>query len=208
MAHILHLDASPRGERSHSRRLSKAFVDAWVAAHRGDSVTYRDLGHHPVPLVDEPMIGASFTPPDARSEADRAALKVSDELIDELIAADVYVFGMPMYNFGVPAGFKAYIDQIVRVGRTFAVTSNVPPYVGLLEGKRLFLAMSAGSDYAVGTPYANYDYVLPYLRAIFGFLGVTDIHSITIATSSGEDALTQSEARARERIAQFVESVG
>ena len=68
---LLHLDASPRGERSHSRKLSKAFVDAWLAAHPGDTVTYRDLGHNPVPLVDEPMIAAAFTPADARSEADR-----------------------------------------------------------------------------------------------------------------------------------------
>ena len=63
MSHVLHHDASPRGERSHSRKLSKAFVEAWVKAHPGDTVTYRDLGHHPVPLVDELLIGATYTPP-------------------------------------------------------------------------------------------------------------------------------------------------
>ena len=202
MAHLLHLDASPRGERSHSRKLSKAFVESWLKAHPGDAVTYRDLGHHPVPLVDEPMIAAAFTPAEARTDADRAALKVSDELIDELIAADVYVFGVPMYNFGVPAGFKAYIDQIVRVGRTF----TVPDFRGLLTGKTLYLAMSAGQDYAVGTPFANYDYVLPYLRAVFGFIGVTDVQAVTVATNSGADVLSQSEAKALDQIAQLVHS--
>ena len=120
MAKVLHLDASPRGERSHSRRLSKSFVNAWLASHPGDPVTYRDLGHNPVPLVNEPMIAAAFTPP---PKPDRrkpfSALKISNELIDELFAHDIYIFGIPMYNFGVPAGFKAYIDQIVMVGPAF-----------------------------------------------------------------------------------------
>ncbi len=204
MAHILHLDASPRGERSHSRRLSKAFVDSWLAAHPGDTVAYRDLGHHPVPLVDEPMIAAVYTPPDARSEADRAALKVSDELIDELFAADIYVFGIPMYNFGVPAGFKAYIDQVVQIGRTFNRTGGNPPFVGLLTGKRMFLAMSAGGDYAVGSPIANFDFVVPYLRAVFGFLGVTEAQVFSVATNSGEETLTRTETQARTTIDQIV----
>jgi FMN-dependent NADH-azoreductase len=202
MAHLLHLDASPRGERSHSRRLSKSFVDSWLASHPGDTVTYRDLGHHPVPLVDEPMIAAAYTPADARSEEQLAKLRIGDELIDELIAADVYVFGIPMYNFGVPAGFKAYIDQIVRVGRTF----SMPGYQGLLKGKRMFVAMSAGAEYAVGAPFANYDFVLPYLRAVFGFIGVTDLTTIAVATNLGEEVLSQTEARAREMIDQIVRS--
>jgi FMN-dependent NADH-azoreductase len=202
MAQLLHLDASPRGERSHSRRLSKAFVDAWVTAHPGDPVTYRDLGHNPVPLVTEAMIAAAYTPPEARTDADRETLRLSDELIDELIAADLYVFGVPMYNFGVPAGFKAYIDQIVRVGRTF----SVPDFRGLLQGKKLILAMSAGQDYSLGAPSANYDFVLPYLRAVFGFIGVTDIATVSVATNGGDDLLTQTETRARQLIAQLARS--
>ena len=201
MAHLLHLNASPRGERSQSRKLSKAFVDSWFSAHPGDTVTYRDLGHHPVPLVDETMIAAMFKPAEARSEADRAILKVSGELIDELMAADVYVFGIPMYNFGVPAGFKAYIDQIVRVGRTF----SVPDYRGLLAGKRLFLAMSAGQDYGVGTPLANNDFVLPNLKAVFGFIGVGDASTVAVATGS-EALLAQTQGRADAVIAQIVQS--
>jgi FMN-dependent NADH-azoreductase len=204
MAHLLHLDASPRGERSHSRKLSKAIVDSWIAAHPGDAVTYRDLGHNPVPLVDKPWIAAAYTPLEARSEADNSTLKVSNELIDELFAADIYVFGIPMYNFSVPAGFKAYIDQIVRVGRTF----TAPDFQGLLKGKRIFIAMSSGADYAVGAPFANYNFVVPYLRAVFGFLGVTDINVVTLTTNAGPEVLAQSESKALETIGQFVKSAG
>jgi FMN-dependent NADH-azoreductase len=204
MAHLLHLDASPRGERSHSRKLSKAIVDSWIAAHPGDAVTYRDLGHNPVPLVDEPWIATAYTPLEARSEADNSTLKVSNELIDELFAADIYVFGIPMYNFSVPAGFKAYIDQIVRVGRTF----TAPDFQGLLKGKRIFIAMSSGADYAVGAPFANYNFVVPYLRAVFGFLGVTDINVVTLTTNAGPEVLAQSESKALETIGQFVKSAG
>jgi FMN-dependent NADH-azoreductase len=204
MAHLLHLDASPRGERSHSRKLSKAIVDSWIAAHPGDAVTYRDLGHNPVPLVDEPWIATAYTPLEARSEADNSTLKVSNELIDELFAADIYVFGIPMYNFSVPAGFKAYIDQIVRVGRTF----TAPDFQGLLKGKRIFIAMSSGADYAVGAPFANYNFVVPYLRAVFGFLGVTDINVVTLTTNAGPEVLAQSESKALETIGQLVKSAG
>ena len=201
MAHLLHLDASPRSERLHSRKLSRTFVDSWLASHAGDTVTYRDLGHNPVPLVDEAMIAAVYAPAEARTEEARALLSIGDKLIDELFAADVYVFGIPMYNFGVPAGFKAYIDQVVRAGRTFAM----PGYQGLLTGKRMFVAMSAGSDYAVGAPFANYDFVLPYLRAVFGFLGVTDLTTIAVATNS-EEMLAKTEPKAHELIAQIVQS--
>jgi len=202
MAQLLHLDASPRGDRSHSRKLSREFVESWVAAHPGDTVTYRDLGHAPVPLVSEEWIAAVYTPAEAQTSATRELLRTSDELIDELFAADIYVFGVPMYNFGVPAGFKAYIDQIVRVGRTF----SVPNFEGLLKGKRMFLAMAAGQDYAVGAPMANYNYVLPYLQAVFGFLGVTDVTTIAVATGAGGEDLANSEVKARDRIADAVGS--
>ena len=202
MAHLLHIDASPRGERSHSRKISGEFVQAWVAAHSGDTVTYRDLGHNPVPLVSEAWIAAAYTPSEAQTAESRELLKVSDELIEELFAADIYVFGIPMYNFGVPAGFKAYIDQVVRVGRTF----TVPGFEGLLKNKRIFLTMAAGQDYAVGSPMVNYDHVLPYLRSIFGFLGVTDITSIAVATSAGGEDLAQSETKARKLIGELVGS--
>src|SRR5246127_2019927 len=108
---LLHLDASPRSDRSVSRQLTRAFVDAWKDSNPDGQIIYRDLGHNPVPLVTEAFIAAVYTPPEKRSPELRAAISTSDQLIAELQTATDYVFGAPMYNFSVPAGFKAYIDQ-------------------------------------------------------------------------------------------------
>jgi FMN-dependent NADH-azoreductase len=134
MTQILHLDSSPRGERSISRTLTQQFVDQWKHIHPNVGIIYRDLGQHPVLLIDEAWIAAAFSPPDQLTPALEAALIISDQLIDELLVADLFVFGVPMYNYSVPASFKAYIDQIVRVKRTFAVGAD--GYEGLLQGKK------------------------------------------------------------------------
>lgn len=120
MAHLLQLDTSPRGERSHSRHMTKAFADQWLQAHPANTVTYRDLGRNPVPHVDEGWIAAAYAPSDHGNPQLEDAIRISDRLIDELLAADVYVLGVPMYNFSIPSTLKAYIDQIVRPGRTVA----------------------------------------------------------------------------------------
>ncbi len=117
MTHILHIDSSPRGERSISRTLTREFISAWKQIHPSDTVTYRDIGRYPVPPIDESWIAASFSPPDQITPELATALNISNELIDELLAAELYVFGIPMYNYSIPANFKAYIDQIVRVRR-------------------------------------------------------------------------------------------
>lgn len=174
MTHILHLDSSPRGDRSISRTVTKDFIAAWRQSHPDDTVTYRDLGHQPVPHVDEPWIAAAFTPPEQRSPELNQAIALSDALVDEFLAADRYVFGIPMYNLNVPSTFKAYIDQIVRVGRTFAVTEQ--GLEGLVDSSKKMLVVTArGGSYEQGTPAASYDLQEPYIRAIFGFVGITDI---------------------------------
>jgi FMN-dependent NADH-azoreductase len=189
MAHILHMDASPRGERSYSRMLSQEFMNHWKAANSGDTVTYRDLGRNPVPHVDEAWIGGAFMPPEQRSPEMAGAIKISDDLIDEFLAADRYVFGVPMYNLNVPSTFKAYIDQIVRVGRTFAVDAN--GYKGLVEGKKMLFVTARGSDFRQEF-MAPYDLQEPYLRAIFGFMGVTDVQFIHAnALNQGDEAREQ-----------------
>ncbi|MEB3358561.1 MAG: FMN-dependent NADH-azoreductase [Synechococcales bacterium] len=176
MTHILHLDVSPRGDRSISRSLTQSFVTDWKAAHPDSTVTYRDIGHHPVPFVSEDWIAAAFTPPEQHTPEQAAAIRLSNELIDEFLAADLYVFGMPMYNFGVPASFKAYIDQIVRAGRTFKVDEN--GYQGLVHGKKAVFALSQGGSFPPGTPAEAYDLQTPYLKQIFGFMGITDLEFV------------------------------
>ncbi|MBU7582089.1 MAG: FMN-dependent NADH-azoreductase [Nostoc sp. TH1S01] len=206
MANILHIDSSPRGERSISRSLSYEFVTSWKNTHPGDTVTYRDLGHHPVPHVDEAWIAAAFTPPDAHTPELAETIQLSDSLIDEFLAADRYVFGIPMYNLNIPSSFKAYIDQIVRVGRTFAIDAN--GYKGLVDSsKKVLIITSRGGSFAPGTPFAAYDYQEPFLRAILGFIGLIDVTFINAENlNSGDDARQQSLAAAKEAIAQTVAS--
>ncbi|HEY9627055.1 MAG TPA: FMN-dependent NADH-azoreductase [Coleofasciculaceae cyanobacterium] len=186
MTHILHLDASPRGDRSVSRTLAKEFVSEWQAAHPEDTVTYRDLGHHPVPFVSEAWIAGAFTPPDQHSPESAEAMRISDQLVDEFLAADRYVFSVPMYNFSLPANFKAYIDQIVRAGRTFSVESD-GSYKGLVQGKKMVIITARGGSYPKDTPYYAYDMQEPYLRLIFGFMGITDVEVIHADNLMGGD---------------------
>lgn len=112
MAHLLHIDSSPRGERcltasrfasTHSRRMTREFVEQWKQVNPADTVTYRDIGRNPVPHVDEPWIAAAFTPPEQRTPELWEAIRISDRLVDEFLAADIYVIGVPMYNFSVPS---------------------------------------------------------------------------------------------------------
>lgn len=205
MAHILHIDSSPRGERSHSRQLTHRFITDWKNAHPQDTVTYRDLGHHPVPHVDESWIAAAYSAPDTHSPEQQRAISVSDTLVDELLAADRYVFGVPMYNFSVPSTLKAYIDQIVRVGRTFAV--NEQGYQGLVSGKKMLVITSSGGSYKPGTPTAGYDYQVPFLKAIFGLIGITDITFIHADNMDrGDEGRKESLVEASNAITQAVAS--
>jgi FMN-dependent NADH-azoreductase len=183
MSHLLHLDSSPRSfptttgsYQSVTRMLTQEFVTAWKTRHLDGIVTYRDLGHEPIPPVNEQWITAAYTPPEQRTPELINALQTSDNLIDEFLMADICVFGIPMYNFSVPSTFKAYIDQIVRVGRTFAV--NAKGFKGLANGRQIIVITARGGNFRPGTPFAAYDHQEPYLRTIFGFMGITDVQFI------------------------------
>jgi FMN-dependent NADH-azoreductase len=202
MTHILHIDSSPRGERSISRTLTREFISAWKQIHPSDTVTYRDIGRYPVPPIDESWIAASFSPPDQITPELATALNISNELIDELLAAELYVFGIPMYNYSIPANFKAYIDQIVRVRRTFVVSPN--GYEGLLKDKKIVVITTRGGSYSSGA----LDFQEPYLRAVFELIGITDmtfIHAENL--SGGAEVRQQSLAAAREAIQQFISNL-
>ncbi|MDZ8091714.1 MAG: FMN-dependent NADH-azoreductase [Nostoc sp. DedQUE05] len=202
MVNILHIDSSPRGERSHSRELSKEFVSAWKAAHPEDAIAYRDLGHHPVPHVDEAWIAAAFSPPETHTPELTEAIRISDELVDEFLAADRYVFGVPMYNFNIPSTFKAYIDQIVRINRTVALDAQ--GFRGLVEGKKAVIITARGGDFSATSPAVAYDFQEPYLRTIFGFIGLTDIQFINANSLNEGDARTQSLSQARAAIKDLI----
>jgi FMN-dependent NADH-azoreductase len=207
MAHLLHIDASPRGERSHSRRITREFVEQWKQAHPSDTVTYRDIGRNPIPHVDEPWIAAAFSSPEQHTPELREAIRLSDQLVEEFLTADVYVIGVPMYNFSVPSVFKAYIDQIVRVGRTVAFepddSANV--FKPLVLGKRMFVIEARGdSGFQAGGRYEKMNYHDPYLVTVFGFMGITDITFVHVENDEyGGTKLAESIANARTKINQL-----
>jgi len=208
MAHILHIDSSPRAESSHSRKLTKEFINARIALHPQDTISYRDVGHYPVPHVDEAWVAAAFSSPAEHTPSLTQAIRLSDELVDEFLAADLYVFGVPMYNWSVPSTFKAYIDQIMRFGRTFTKNSD-GNFEGLAKGKRMVVITSRGSSLRPGTPLAAYDFQEPFLRTAFGFAGIADISFIHADNLNWDEALrNQSLAEARTAISDIVNHWG
>ncbi len=190
--HLLHIDSSARPDRSdrsrygsHSRRLSDRFVQRWRAIRPEDRITYRDVGQSPPNPVTARWIHAAFTKPQQREAWMHAVLAESDALVDELLAADLIVAGVPMYNFGMPAQFKAYIDNVVRVGRTFGFDRARPgdPYWPMLAGmgKRLVVLSARGDHgYDPGGRQAHANHVESAVRDVFGYLGVTDFDSVAI----------------------------
>lgn len=192
MTTLLHIDASARAGNSstaphgsHTRRLTARFVQQWMALCPGTSVIYRDVGQEPPPPVTGRWIHAAFTPEATRERWMHEELRISDTLVDELLKADLIIAGVPMYNFGPPATFKAYIDNIVRVGRTFGFDRNRSgvPYWPLLAdaGKRLVILSSRGDHgYQPGERLADRNHVEPSIRTAFAYMGVTDVHGASI----------------------------
>ena len=202
MPTLLHIDASPRGDHSISRHLSAAFVDAWKAKHPDGKVIRRDLAHTHLTFVDLDWIGGAYTPPEAHTPEQKKALSISDELVGELLQADEIVLGTPMYNFAVPAVTKAWIDHVVRVGKTFKVDES--GYHGLALGKKAtFLVASAGS-YAPGSGAEGYNQETPYLQAIFGFMGITETK---VVLGGGTTPVTQGQVSIDDFLKPLLEQV-
>ena len=173
MPTLLQTDSSPLGPgASFSRELTAEFVDRWRAANPDGKVINRDLAHIHIPEVTAEWIAAAYTPEAALSDAQKKLLKVSDDFIADLYEADEYVFGAPMHNFSIPSKLKLWIDQIARRGKTFSYVNGAPQ--GLLTGKRAVFLITSGGVYAPGTPLASLNFVEPYLRSVFNFIGVTD----------------------------------
>ena len=190
MPTLLHIDSSPLYGTSVSRQLTHAFVDKWEASHPDGKVIDRDLYATSIPPVTGELVGAAYTPEDARTPHQKELLTLSDSLIAELEQADEYVFGVPMHNFGVPSVLKLWIDQIARAGRTFSYEGGTPK--GLLKGKKVTFIIATGGNYDPQTQMASFNFVEPYLRSVFAFLGVTDA---TFLTAGGTAVLNYGQDR-------------
>ncbi|GFE50427.1 FMN-dependent NADH-azoreductase [Roseobacter cerasinus] len=182
---ILQIDASARTTGSTSRQLTASIVE-----RLGGEVIRRDLTNA-IPQIDETWVNANFAPADQRSDAQKEALALSDALVAEIKAADVIVIGVPVYNFGVPAALKAWIDQIARAGLTFKYTGTGPK--GLLDGKRAVIALATGGT-EVGS---EIDFASGYMRHIMGFIGITDVEIVAADRLMADADTAMAEATAQ-----------
>lgn len=169
---ILQVITSPRKSQSYSTQLGSTIVEKLKAAHPGSTVVVRDVAANPFPHLEEAHIHSFYTPEESRSAAQVAAIAHSDEAIAEIMAADAIVIGVGMYNFGITSNLKAWIDHICRKDKTFSYGSGSP--VGLVQGKKVYLAISTGGVYSEGF-MKSYDFTESYLRTVLGFLGMTDV---------------------------------
>jgi FMN-dependent NADH-azoreductase len=190
MPRLLHIDSSPLYERSVSRQLTAAFVTQWRSSYPDGTVVDRDLNGISIPPINAQWVGAVYTPEVARTPEQKELLSLSDSLLAELDQADEYVFGVPMHNFGVPSVLKLWIDQITRVGKTFSYADGRPK--GLIIGKKATFIIATGGIYDAQTQMASFNFVEPYLRSLFGFLGLTDV---TFLTAGGTMALNHGQDR-------------
>jgi len=195
---ILQIHSSARAEGSHSTRLVRQIVErlqASLPSSDSPTITVRDLGRTPHPELNEAALQALFTPPEQRTPAQAERVALDDALIAELQAADVVVLGVPMYNFGVPAPLKNWIDAISRAKVTFQYTADGPE--GLLKGKKVIIALTRGGQYR-NTPA---DTQVPYLRTVLSFLGMSDIQLVYAeGLAMGPEAEQQALASAQSQI--------
>ncbi|MFB9838279.1 FMN-dependent NADH-azoreductase [Actinoallomurus acaciae] len=158
MAHLLHIDSSIKGEQSVSRRLSARAADAWRAAHPGGTVTYRDLGAHPLPHLDTAGGLARMVPPEDHTPEQGASWRLSQEVIEEVRQADTILLGLPLYNFGAPSSVKSWVDHLIGPGAVDRESG-----AGLLGGREFIVLASRGGGYAPGTPRDGWDHAEQWL---------------------------------------------
>lgn len=212
MATLLTIEASARTARSHTRRLTRLFEDLWTARRPDDEWIRRDVGVEPPPHVDEAWIAAAFSSPASRTSEMRAALAASDEIVAEVERADLLVLGVPMYNFGMPAPLKAWIDQMVRVGRTFSFDAADPtdPYRPLLRDKTAVVLTSRGDrGYGPGGLLAHRNHLDPHLETVLRFVGVDRIETVAVESDEfADDQHRRSIEVAEEAVTELVERLG
>jgi FMN-dependent NADH-azoreductase len=202
MKNILLVLSSPRGDQSYSNRVARELVAKLQSDHPGATVKTVDVSQLPPPVLDGAQLHAFFTPSEARTEEQRAAIAQSDAYVADIFFADTIVIASGMINFSVPATLKAWIDQIVRGGVTFRYGEGGPE--GLVQGKKVYLVLATGGVYSSG-PMQAMDHLSPYLASTLAFLGMTDVETIRVeGTAFGPEAAETAVQAAQERVAALV----
>ena len=203
MSRLLFVTSSVFGAASKSRLIGSEFVAAWSKAHPGTEVVERHLSPESIPHLTQETIAAWSLLEDQRSPRQREIAAFADALIAEVEAADVVVIAAPMYNFAVPSTLKAWIDHVARAGRTFRYTAAGPE--GLLKGKKVFVVTGRGGVYSGESPARPLDFQEPYLRAMLGFLGLTDVTFIHVeGLALGPESAASALDRARRAVNDIV----
>jgi len=198
MSTLLQIDSSARTSGSTSRQLTASFATRWQARNPGGKVVHRDLAVDTLPHLGEDLLGAYFTPAEKHNAEQAELIKQSNRLVDELMAADTLVIGVPMYNFAPPSTLKAWIDHVFRAGRTFRYTENGPQ--GLATGKKAVVILSRGGMYSEG-PMEAMDFQGKYIKGALGFIGITDVELVVAeGVAMGEDVARKAVAQAEDKL--------
>jgi FMN-dependent NADH-azoreductase len=176
MSHILLITSSPRAA-SYSTKVAHSLAQQLVSLEPNASITVRDLAHDPLPHIDDSFAAARDVPPENLTPAQKETLALSDELLQELFAADSIVIAAGMINLGIPSTLKAYIDHIARPRVTFRYSEKGPE--GLVKGKKVYLVVARGGVYSQG-PMQAFNFQDTYLRTVLSFIGLNDIELITV----------------------------
>ena len=172
MKNILHLKSSIQGAASYSIKLGDAIVTKIQAKYPDSALEELNLVDIDIPHLNPDVLRTFFIPGDQLTEGEKESISFSDQVVKQLLAADIIVIGAPLYNFTIPTALKAWIDHITRAGITFGYGEHGP--VGKVTGKKVYVAMSSGGVFSEGPGKAN-DFVAPYLKVFLGFLGMTDL---------------------------------
>lgn len=180
---LLSINASPRSDRSLSRRLTDTFLDEWRVLRPDDEIVHRDVGRTPPPHLTEQWISAAFSPAESRTPQQKDLLRTSDELIDEVLSADVLIISTPMYNYGMPSHLKAWVDQVIRINRTFTfdLARGEQPIEPVQSGKTLVMLLSSGEGYfSPGEPNAHRNHLDTHLQEALKLIGISNVHRVRI----------------------------
>lgn len=199
---LLQIDSSPLGDASVSRQLTRKITSRWLESHPETTVELLDLAANPPAHLDAQALAPRFGLAESSwSDAQRHENEVTERLLEQFLSADVVVIGAPMYNFSVPSQLKAWIDRIAQAGRTFRYTEKGPE--GLAGGKTVIVASSRGGRYANGAAPEALEHQESYLRAVFGFLGITDLRIVRAeGLAMGDAVRSEALAEAEQAIAQ------
>lgn len=198
---LLEIQSSVRQSGSISRTLSDEFVQAWQTVHSATQHKKRDVGVNPPAHPTGLWTKANYTPSEERSPLMMATLADSETLISELLWADHLLLGVPMYNFSVPSTLKAYLDNVVRINRTFTFDPATYTFQGLVKGKKALIITPSAGNFVVGTPLGEMNFCDTYLRSVLGFIGINDVTVVPVPEQFMPDEIRQREiATARAKL--------